>query len=127
MTRKMLIIGPDHKANLSYAVDFSLQFEPEEIKFISVYRRDIQNPFLFSPCEINTKVLVIHGIESLSALIQLNDRIREVVKVDIQYEKGYTINPKIILVCEKEVRVKNLAPLFKCALELLFEIIEINH
>lgn len=121
MKKVKIIIGKNNsgKSRIADAMVCSINDSEKSL----ILGSDIRNPFCFSKCNENTKVVIIENLQMPAYLIGLVFATVDGLMVDRQSKKLFVIHPEIIIVCDESI-TRNLLLDMGSSLSRRIEIIE---
>lgn len=112
MQKAILIAGGGwhDRARISYEI--IAMFQPDEVCIIT-YRGDKthNDPFIFHLCTQNTKVVVFTELSYVHQCEPFFNMVTDPISVKKKMMAPFTINPKIILVCQEKIEKERLKKL----------------
>ena len=102
-----IITGPNRSGKTSLAKLFAAKFKKEQVCFLPIHKKNIiDNPFLFYPCDRNTKLIIIDDVKDLSALESLVFRLLASDNLQIHKQSldpFFIDTPLSFIVCDESI------------------------
>jgi hypothetical protein len=103
MKNSILIIGPAQSGKSTKARKIATQFQIEEVVKIDCFHKNVwDNKFLFRNCTENTKLIIFEELKGWQQLQNCMGFINNPITVNKPLISQFTIEPKLIFVCEAE-------------------------
>lgn len=104
MEVKKVIIGKPGSGKSTLALHHAKSYKNNEV--FKTSGNMLKSVFCFSGCSKETKLVIVDEITSIAQLEKLI--FSEEIEVFSRYNEPFTINPKIILVCSSNIKLKDL-------------------
>lgn len=112
MEKSILIIGAPNTFKTTMAKSLASRFKSDEVVFMDLEGREPhKNPFLFSPCDEKTKLVIFDGLRNIHDVKHIFPVALNPVVVNKRMQESYKITPQFILICDIEFTEQELIDL----------------
>ena len=109
MNKSIIITGEQGSGKTTKAIEISSQYGKNEVVFISRTNKCLNNPFIFSECTKDTKIIVFDDVKHEDDFNELLLLTASLITVNKRMEYPFTISPRFIFVCGPSITKKYLS------------------
>ncbi|MFZ4413620.1 MAG: hypothetical protein ACOYOV_11090 [Bacteroidales bacterium] len=108
MKKAIIITGRNGSGKTKKALEIAGKFEDTEVIRMHYDYSLFQNPFAYSICDLNTKLIIIDDIKEEYTFISFFSAVNEGIFVNKKAKKPFRISPEFLFICDQSISYKQL-------------------